>query len=277
MHPELIPGIPSYGMMILIGFISGLFVFRRVLRLRGLDVELHTDYILWIFLASLAGTRLFHVLFGPVSYREHPWRILAIWDGGLSFQGGFLAGAVTTFLLRKRLPLRHFLDAGALGLVLGHLWGRMGCMMAGCCWGKSHAHWPGTLTLADDSAAGLHYRAAGLWPTGTALPPLIPVQLYEALWLALLFVAGLRLARPAAKPGRIFALYLAGYGLGRFFLEILRGDPGRGQLFSVGSDTLARARELGTETAIFLSVPQAVSLGMFIAGLVLLDRWKRVE
>ncbi|MBU1067975.1 prolipoprotein diacylglyceryl transferase [Myxococcota bacterium] len=274
MHPELIPGLPSYGFLILIGFGSGLFVFRRVLQLRGLDVERHTDYILWIFLASLAGTRLFHILFGPVSYSDHPWRVLAVWDGGLSFQGGFLAGAATTYLLRKRLPLRHFLDAGALGLVLGHFWGRIGCVMAGCCWGKSHAHWPGTLNFTDESAVGLHYRAAGLWPTDTALPGLVPVQLYEAVWLLGLFVLGVRLARPATRPGLIFAVYLAGYGLGRFFLEILRGDPGRGQLFSVNSEAFARARELGTETAIFLSVPQAVSLAMLVTGMVLYHRWK---
>jgi len=248
-----------------------------VIRLRGLDVEQNTDFILWIFLAALVGTRLFHVLFGPVDYRAAPWRVLAIWDGGLSFQGGLLAGALATFLLRRRIPLRHFLDAGALGLVLGHLWGRIGCVMAGCCWGKSHAHWPGALVFADDSAAGLHYRAAGLWPAHTPLPALVPVQLYEALWLLVLFVVGVRLARPAQRPGLIFALYLAGYGLGRFFLEILRGDPGRGQLFSVQSETLARARELGTETAIFLSVPQVVSLAMIVTGLVLWHRWRRVD
>lgn len=274
MHPHLIPGLPSYGMMILIGFVSGLFVFRRVLQLRGLDVERYTDYILWIFLAALVGTRLFHILFGPVDYSNRPWRVLAIWDGGLSFQGGFLAGAAATFFLRRRLELRHFLDAGALGLVLGHLWGRIGCVLAGCCWGKSHAHWPGALTFADDSAAGLHYRTVGLWPADTPLPALVPVQLYEALWLLVLFAAGMRLARPAARPGLIFALYMAGYGIGRFFLEILRGDPGRGQLFGVHSETLARARELGTETAIFLSVPQAVSLVMLVAGIVLYHRWK---
>ncbi len=274
MHPELIPGLPSYGFLILIGFGAGLYVFRRVLQLRGLDVERHTDYILWIFLAALAGTRLFHILFGPVSYADHPWRVLAVWDGGLSFQGGFLAGAAATFLLRKRLPLRHFLDAGALGLILGHFWGRIGCVMAGCCWGKSHAHWPGRLTFADGSAAGLHYRAAGLWPADTPLPGLVPVQLYEAVWLLGLFVLGVRLSRPATRPGLIFAVYLAGYGLGRFFLEILRGDPGRGQLFTVNSELLARSRELGTETAIFLSVPQAVSLAMLVAGVVLYHRWK---
>jgi phosphatidylglycerol:prolipoprotein diacylglycerol transferase len=277
MHPELIPGIPSYGVLILIGFGSGLFVFRRVLRLRGLDVERQTDYILWIFLAALVGTRFFHILFGPVDYSDRPWRVFAFWDGGLSFQGGLLAGAVTTFLLRRRLPLRHFLDAGALGLVLGHLWGRIGCVMAGCCWGKSHGHWPGAMTFTDDSAVGLHYRAAGLWPAEVPLPALVPVQLYEIAWLMLLFVVGLSLARPGARPGLVFALYLAGYGLGRFFLEILRGDPGRGQVFSVHSESLSRARELATETTIFLSVPQVVSLAMIIAGVVLYRRWNHGE
>lgn len=275
MHPELIPGLPSYGMMILLGFVFGMLVFRRVLRLRGLDVERLTDHVLWVFVASLAGARLFHILFGPVGYLDRPWRVLAVWDGGLSFQGGLLAGAATTWALRRRLPLRDFLDAAALGLVMGHLWGRIGCLMAGCCWGKSHQHWPGGVTLSADSAAGLHYRAAGLWPAETSLPPLIPVQLYEVVWLLLLFILGTRLARGTRHPGRLFAFYLAGYGLGRFFLEILRGDPGRGQLFSVHSEGFARARELATETAVLLSVPQAVALAMIFTGVVLWRRWSK--
>lgn len=273
MHPELIHGLPAYGTMILLGFVSGMLVFRRVLRLRGLDVERLTDYILWIFLASLAGARLFHILFGPVGYRDQPWRVLAVWDGGLSFQGGFLAGAAATWVLRRRLPLRDFLDAGALGLVMGHFWGRIGCLMAGCCWGKSVPRWPGGITLSEDSAAGLHYRAAGLWPGVAPLPPLIPVQLYEAGWLLLLFILGARLARGTRSPGRLFAFYLAGYGLGRFFLEILRGDPGRGHLFSVHADFFSRSRELATDSTVLLSVPQAVSLAMLVAGVLLWRRW----
>ncbi len=275
MRPELIPGLPSYGMMILLGFVTGLLVFRRVLRHRGLDVERHTDHVLWIFLAALVGARLFHILFGPVGYLDRPWRVLAVWDGGLSFQGGLLAGAAAAFLLRRRLPFRHFLDAASLGLVLGHLWGRLGCTMAGCCWGKSHAHWPGGISLAEDSAAGLHYRAAGLWPTNDPLPPLIPVQLYEAAWLLVIFVVGIRLSRETGRPGRLFAFYLAAYGLGRFFLEFLRGDPGRGHLFSVHADFFARSRELATETTVLLSVPQIVSLAMLVVGVVLWRRWSR--
>ncbi len=274
MHPELGWGLPSYGIMILAGFALGLLAFRRVLKLQGLDVEHGTDWILLVFLAALAGARLFHVLFSPESYRHSPWRIVALWDGGLSFQGGLSAGALATYLLRRRIPLRPFLDAGALGLALGHFWGRIGCLMAGCCWGKAHENWPGSVVLARDSAAGLHYQAHADLPPGRDLPPMIPVQAYEAAWLLMLFFTGLVLLRRRRLPaGGWFALYLAGYGFGRFFLEMLRGDPGRGFLFRIGGGFPVLSPE--TEGAVLLSVPQAVSLLMLVGGVWLYRKWVR--
>lgn len=274
MHPELIGGLPSYGILILAGFFMGLAVFRRVLKLQGQDVEHATDAVLLIFMASLLGARLFHVLFSPESYRGDPARILAIWDGGLSFQGGLAGGALTTFLLRRRLAFRPFLDASALGLVLGHFWGRIGCLMAGCCWGKAHDAWPGSIVLDPNSAAGLHYRAHAHWPAGRDLPPMIPVQAYEAAWLLLLFAAGAwLLSRRKLPAGGWFALYLAGYGAGRFFLEMLRGDPGRGFLFRIGG--MFPATLLETEKAILLSIPQVISLLMVFLGVILYRKWKK--
>ena len=274
MHPWLTHHLPSYGIMILIGFASGMLVFRWHLKSLRLDVEDHTDRVLWIFLASFAGARLFHVLFGPVSYQHQPWRLLAVWDGGLSFQGGFFTGALATWFMRRKVRLRPFLDAAALGLILGHFWGRLGCILAGCCWGKSVAGWPLGFSFPAESVPALHYHAAGQWPSGTPLPSLIPVQAYEAIVLLALFLGLLFLRRKPA--GTIFTSYLILYGIARFWLEMLRGDPGRGHLFSFSPKALIAARELPTQTQILFSVPQFVSLMMIVLGVWLHRRWKSV-
>ncbi len=271
MHPEILPSVPSYGMLILLGFIAGMVLFRHLLRQRELDLEHHTDMILLVFLAAFAGARVFHLIFGEAKAFDPYWRPIAVWDGGLSFQGGLLAGAATAFFIRKKVHFRIFLDAASIGLVLGHLFGRIGCLTAGCCWGKSHASWPGGLRFPAHSAAGLTYESTG------RLPPLIPVQVYEVVFLAVLLLAMLRLFRrePGKKhPGTVFAMYLILYGTGRFFLEMLRGDPGRGFLFELHSDTLSAVRELPTETAILLSIPQVVSLLMLVCGIFLFRKWR---
>lgn len=272
MNPTLIGDLPSYGFFILVGFVMGLLAFRRVLRIQEQNVEYGTDLILLIFLMSIVGARLFHVIFSPESYQQTPLRILALWDGGLSFQGGLIFGALTTYLLRHRLVLRSFLDAGALGLALGHFWGRIGCFMAGCCWGKAHEHWPGAIVLNRQSAAALHYHSHAHWPAHQDLPPLIPVQAYEAAWLLVLFVIGFWfLSRQRLPRGGWFAIYLAGYGIGRFFLEMLRGDPGRGFVFRInGSFPISPL----TESAILLSIPQLISLLMIFSGVFLYRKWR---
>jgi phosphatidylglycerol:prolipoprotein diacylglycerol transferase len=126
---------------------------------------------------------------------------------GLVFYGGF-AGALLAawgYCRSYAVPFGALVDVAAPGLALGHAVGRIGCLLGGCCYGREvNASFP--LALSLDGV------------------PRHPVQLYEAVGLTLLGGLLLRLAGRPARPGRLFASYLALYGLLRLGTEQLRGD-----------------------------------------------------
>jgi phosphatidylglycerol:prolipoprotein diacylglycerol transferase len=158
----------------------------------------------------------------------------------MAFYGGLCGGAIAAlaFIRRYRLPLDALADAAAPSLTLGHAVGRIGCLCAGCCYGGIVRGWPG-LRFADPRAPA--------YALSHGVTPLHGVQLYEAGGLILLGAALLLLRRVASLRGRLFGVYLVGYGLLRFATEVWRGDPQRGavgplstsQLLAVASVALA--------------------------------------
>lgn len=146
-------------------------------------------------------------------------------EGGLVFYGGLigaLLGGVAYVLLFKA-PVSNMIDMGFVGVPLFHAFGRVGCFMAGCCYGMEY-HGPLSVVFPANNAGGA--------PAGVEL---FPVQLVEAclnlvLW-AMLTVVYRRSTRRWLPSG----LYLVSYGVIRFVLEFFRGDLIRGSIFSVSS------------------------------------------
>ena len=142
------------------------------------------------------------------------------------FYGGLIAAVVVAllYLRRHKLPLWTTTDVFAPGIALGHVVGRLGCLMAGCCFGRP-ASVPWAITFRDPAAMA---------NVGTPLGvPLHPTQLYEAGAEALILVFLLifeRRGRPF--PGRTFWSYMLLYGISRFVIEFYRGDS-RGMVFDV--------------------------------------------
>jgi phosphatidylglycerol:prolipoprotein diacylglycerol transferase len=155
------------------------------------------------------------------------------WDGlkdlaraGGVFYGG-LIGAVlgTAILLRKRgIPFFTFADSAAPSIALGQFLGRVGCLLAGCCWGR-HCELPWAITFSDPKAN----ENVGV-PLGI---PLHPTQIYEAVGTLVLCLLLLVFER-RRYSGETFVRYLFGYAILRFTIEIFRGDP-RGSVFGVMS------------------------------------------
>jgi hypothetical protein len=116
-----------------------------------------------------------------------------------------------------RHPLLTYLDLTMLGVGTMLAFGRVGCLMAGCCHGRPH-DW------------GVHYRQAHV---DTGFPPhladtrLLPIQAFEAGWVGLAVLAGSLRLLAGARPGEVLAAYLLAYAAGRFLFEFLRGDPER--------------------------------------------------
>lgn len=144
MHPELfeVPVvhlmIRSYGVMMVIGFIAAVTIIRYLSRHFTSNPQHITNAALYSLIAGVIGARTFFVIHYSEEFRGNPLGVFEIWNGGLELLGGVvLAIAVIWFYIRHhKLPMRHYLDVLAIGLVAALVFGRIGCFLNGCCYGK---------------------------------------------------------------------------------------------------------------------------------------------
>ncbi len=230
MHPELIRigsfALPSYGFMMAVAFLAALWLLRRRAPSFGIEPETASDIGVWLLLSGLLGSKLLLVIVEWPSY-VRSWREFAslVRAGGV-FYGGLIGAVLATVVLlrRRRISFWTFADAAAPTVALGQAFGRVGCFLAGCCWGRECAL-PWAVTFTSPVA----HENVGV-PLGV---PLHPTELYEALGTLVLCVLLVRFERRAFS-GETFARYVVGYALLRGTIEFFRGDP-RGEIFGVMS------------------------------------------
>ncbi len=144
MHPELfeIPivhlTVKSYGFMMVVGFLAAVTVIRYLSRHFTRDPQHITNAALYSLIAGVVGARIFFVVHYSDQFRGNWGDLFAIWNGGLELIGGVvLAIAVIVLYIRyHKLPMRHYLDVLAIGLTTALVFGRIGCFLNGCCYGK---------------------------------------------------------------------------------------------------------------------------------------------
>ena len=221
----------SYGLLILLGFMTATFLCQREAARRGLARERVMDFGVWGVLAGVVGARVFYVVqFWEESFAGRSWfRLLAIWEGGLVFYGGFLTALLVGgwYLWRHDLPVVRVLDTCAPFVPVGMAFGRIGCWLNGCCWGwRCSAAMPAFLTrFPPGSPAHGAQVDAGLIDAGAARAlPLHPTQLYDAGHSLLMFVLLWWYLRKNPPDGAPTLVLLVLYGVGRFCLEWVRGD-----------------------------------------------------
>ncbi len=171
---------------------------------------------MWAVPAGIVGARLYHVVTDYELYTHHPLRALAIWDGGLGIPGGIAAGVAAGILVarHRHQPVAPLLDAVAPALPLAQAIGRWGNWFNQELFGRpSSLPWAVHIDLA--------HRPPGLQQIATYHPTF----LYESLWnLAVVALVLLVERRHRLRPGRLFAVSVAGYAIGRFLIERLRID-----------------------------------------------------
>lgn len=251
MKPALLlyPHISAYPVLLLLGFFFGWLLVRSRAERYGIRKGDLDNIALILPIAGLFGARLFARLF----YAKLPLlEALKVWEGdGLVFYGGFIFGALAVFGygLIRRLRLVNLLDCVAPSVALGLAFGRVGCFLAGCCWGDVCATHSQLAGIKDSSALVRIHTFPALSPSDYALAvrfpqksdiykqharlglvltgeekslPVHPVQLYEAALALLLCVY---LAKPrVAKPGDVALMLLVGYAVIRFGTEYFRAD-----------------------------------------------------
>ncbi len=159
MHPELIsiPGInlviQSYGTMLVLAFIFGGLLARHNARKAGEDPENISNLLIFAMIGGVVGARIFHVIHFWDNYQDNFLGIFKIWEGGLEFLGGFVTASVSMVLYAKykKMPIRVYMDILAPALMLGLCFGRIGCFLNGCCYGKTcEQPWAVTFPAVND-------------------------------------------------------------------------------------------------------------------------------
>lgn len=229
-----------YGLMIALGFLASLYGTQRDAQKRGIDPQAIQTMAFWGLLAGIAGTRLLHIAMFPGSYSwRDPIGWIAIWRGGLVFQGALILSVPYVYLACRhyKIPFWRVADCAMPYLPLAHAFGRVGCFLNGCCygartdlpWGVSFPRVP--WSFAEPAAGSPAYldhcqRFSGLSMTHDHWSYSVhPTQLYGIA--GLLFLCGLLLYWRNKRPpfdGFTMPVYFMLYAVGRFFVESLRGD-----------------------------------------------------
>jgi phosphatidylglycerol:prolipoprotein diacylglycerol transferase len=220
MHPILfdINGfeIHSYGFMGAMGFLFTAFSALARGRKLGIRSERMADLMFWSALVALAGSRLVFILQNPGAFST--WQeYVNLRTGGLVFYGAILFGVpMGSFLIwRFKMPFFATWDIFGAAFPIAHGLSRIGCFLAGCCYG-SHYTGPGSVIFTDPrSVAPLN-------------APIHPTQLYEAFFLFALGIGVNLLYWRKRFDGQVMLVYLLCYAVGRSVIETFRGDASRG-------------------------------------------------
>ncbi|MBM3285650.1 MAG: prolipoprotein diacylglyceryl transferase [Candidatus Aminicenantes bacterium] len=209
--------IHAYGLMMAVGVAFGLWFLYRQSRNQGLDAARIVDAGFYTILISLVGAKLVLFLGNLSYYTRYPGELLSLARSGGVFQGGLVFGVVFAlwYFRKRRIPTWKVADIAAPSLALGHGFGRIGCFLAGCCYGR-----------VCETAAGVRFTSEYAHDlTGIPLhETLHPVQLYEAGLNFMNFLVLFAVLRRKKFDGQIFSLYIVNYSLIRYFTEFYRGD-----------------------------------------------------
>ncbi|MEP6642866.1 MAG: prolipoprotein diacylglyceryl transferase [Acidobacteriaceae bacterium] len=218
--------LPTYGLLVATGVLVGMWISVRNSERQGINPEHAWNFGILVVLFGIVGAKVLYIINDWSIYAAHPREIFSIstLQAGGVFSGGLIgAFAAAAWYIRKHhMPALATCDAFAPGLAIGHAIGRVGCFAAGCCYGKpTHHFWGVTFTNP----------LTNYW-TGTPLnQSLEPTQLLESAAELAIFFTLMGMFKRKKFEGQVFGAYLFLYGVARFFLEFLRDDPGRGEVF----------------------------------------------
>ena len=266
----------TYGMAIAVGFIVAISLAAREARRSGIFANQSPpltdlakekagnavlDLSFWVLIAAIVGSRVMFIIVnwgGADGYGAHPENIFKFWTGGLVFYGGFLGSIGVSFWYARKhgIDFLRLADALMPSVAIGHFFGRLGCVSAGCCFGRVTPPGfplglkfpPGSLAY-DTLVNERHVLAASALTT----PALYPTQLFDAVGELAIFFVLIALIRPHKRyNGQVMLAWLFLYPLLRFTDELFRGDT-----------------ERGVYTALHVSIGQLTSVGIALGAVVL--------
>jgi phosphatidylglycerol:prolipoprotein diacylglycerol transferase len=232
--------------MLALGFIIGILYAMHRAKKEGVDPEKILDLSLWLIAAAIIGSRLLFVISYPGYFIEHPLEIIFS-RSGFSMFGGVIATVAIGiwYLYRHQLPIWKIADIMTPAAALGEIFGRFGCFMNGCCFGKPALRIPWRVTFPYLN--GLETES---------LIPRHPTQLYYSLFALLTFIFLISLRKHKKFDGEMFWSYLIMYSFLRFWLDMFRGDEVDSLVFS------------------YFTVAQIISIAVFSFSIGVLVRFR---
>jgi len=294
MYPTLLHAgklsLHTYGIAIAVGFLLGILLLVHSGRRQGIRVDRLLDLAFWLLVSSLLSSptpfiitdakTTYHLCLGTGLSSSRPasqiffdcTRSLRLWEGGLVYYGGLLSAVFVSYWYTRRHAMNffHVADLAIPFVALGHVFGRLGCFCAGCCYGRvTRAAWglsfpPASMIYQEMVQSGLLSAAA------KATPPVYPTQLFEAAAELGIFFLLLAINQRKRYHGQGLLVYLMAYPTVRFFLELLRADPDRRYLIALDTPGLNRFLGLSPGSPVLLSTSQLISLLCLIAAGALL-------
>lgn len=231
MHPIFLHigpiAIRFYGLMYVTALLMGIWWLRLEAKRRGFPQERMIDLAFDLFVGGLIGGRCYYVLFKWDYYGANPWKIFAVWEGGMAIHGGIIGGVLGAWYFARMsgMSLPVLCDMAAPALSLGHAFGRFGNFMNGDAhgyplhspllpaWLRHFPDWMG-VTFPESSIAGREFGPV----------PLHPVMLYELVLNLVGFLGLWGCRRYLPQPGRLFGLYLIYYAAVRSCTSLFRAD-----------------------------------------------------
>ncbi len=218
-----------YGLLIAAGFLLAMQLAARQAGREGEDPDRLIDLAFYLLLAGLIGSRIVFIFTKLDQYVANPLEIVMFWRGGLVFYGGFIGAALYLVYYARRYRLDYFklVDVMIPYVAMAHAFGRLGCLAAGCCFGKP-TEMPWGIVFPVASMAHQQQQSQGLVQLGESALPVHPTQLYEAGFELSLFWLLLYIRPMKRFHGQLFLVWLSIYPIGRSIIELFRGDKERG-------------------------------------------------
>ena len=252
MHPVLFQIGPitvhAYGALYALGILAAITLSEYLFKKDGGEAGVITDLAFPVVIGVILGARALFIFVEREYYFRNPTEILMIWKGGLVFYGGLMGGVLAFIIMTrlKKMELWHLADTIAPGIALGHGIGRIGCFLAGSCYGRpTSVAW--AVTYSDPTS--LAGDILGI--------PVHPAQLYSASFLFLLSGILILIRNRSFFRGQVITSYGVLYGTFRFFIEFLRGDP-RGTV-ALADITLSTSQAVS-----LVLVPLSLGLYMYL-------------
>lgn len=220
--------IAFYGVIIALGMVAGYLVASWQAGRTGQDKELYLDFALYAIILSVIGARIYYVIFSWDEFRDNPLQVFNLRGGGLAIYGGVITAVVTAVVYARIKKVSFWLmaDTGCVGLITGQIIGRWGNFFNKEAFG-GYTDNLFAMRLPWEEASRHMSADAVLTMSQYVRNGTIqvhPTFLYESVWNLFVLIGLLVYTRHKKFDGEIFLLYIAGYGLGRLWIEGLRTD-----------------------------------------------------